>query len=143
MASSALLLTLALLMLALGGGAAAAAGPPPNFVFVLADDWGWGDVGFNGLRRGSGFDPTSFAAPSHTPSLDRLATRGVILTDFHTASPVCSPSRAGFMTGRDPARFSIHTALNHNWAANQREGQADFLPPTTPTCRSWRRAWTR
>ena len=88
-------------------------GAAPNFVFVLADDWGWGDVGFNGVRRGAGpgFDPTRYAAPSHTPSLDRLATRGIILTDFHTASPVCSPSRVGFMTGRDPARYGIHTAL--------------------------------
>eukprot|EP00937_MAST-01D_sp_MAST-1D-sp2_P004175 g4175.t1 len=40
------------------------------------------------------------------------------------------------MTGREPARFSIHTALNVNWTANANQGQADFLPPTTPTVTS-------
>ena len=37
------------------------------------------------------------------------------------------------MTGREPARFSIHTALNVNWTANAAQGQADFLPPETVT----------
>ena len=37
------------------------------------------------------------------------------------------------MTGREPARFSIHTALNNNWTANAAEDQADFLPPETTT----------
>ena len=37
------------------------------------------------------------------------------------------------MTGREPARFSIHTALNNNWTANAAQGQADFLPPETVT----------
>ena len=91
----------------------------PNFIFLLADDWGWGDNAFNVGKH----DPI---APSHTPALDALASTGVIFSDFHTASPVCSPSRAGFMTGRDPSRFRIHTALNHNWTANAREGRPIF-----------------
>ena len=37
------------------------------------------------------------------------------------------------MTGREPARFSIHTALNNNWTANAAQGQADYLPPETVT----------
>ena len=82
---------------------AAAAKQRPNFIFVLADDWGWGDNHFNVEH-----DPV---APSHTPNLDALAASGVIFSDFHTASPVCSPSRVGFMTGRDPSRLRIHTAL--------------------------------
>ena len=55
-------------------------------VVVPQDDWGWGDVAFTGSN-----------GPSHTPTLDRLAARGMTFTDFHTASPVCSPSRVGFM----------------------------------------------
>ena len=100
----------------------------PNFIFLLADDWGWGDSTFN-----VGHDPIS---PKHTPNLDRLAARGVIFSDFHTASPVCSPSRAGFMTGRDPSRFRIHTALNKDWATNAKQDQADFLDPKAVTVTS-------
>ena len=85
---------------------------------------GWGDVGFNDQQI------------AHTPNLDRLANTGVIFTDFHTASPVCSPSRVGFLTGRDPARLRIHTALNVNWTANAAEGQANYLDPKVPTITS-------
>ena len=111
-----------LLLLLLSEAAAAGTPAPLNFVFVLADDWGWGDVGFTGSN-----------SVLHTPNLDRIATLGITFTDFHTASPVCSPSRAGFMTGRVPARFSIHTAINVHWSANAQEGQANFLPPAVPT----------
>ena len=62
-----------------------------------------------------------------------MASQGVIFTDFHTASPVCSPSRTGFMTGLDPVRAHVNTALNHNWTANALEGQGNFLDPKTPT----------
>jgi N-acetylgalactosamine-6-sulfatase len=110
-------------------GCCAAALPPTNFVFLLADDWGWGDNTFN-----VGKDPAS-PAP-HTPHLDAMAAQGVIFSDFHTASPVCSPSRAGFMTGRDPSRFRIHTALSGNWAANAAEDQADYLETSVVTVTS-------
>ena len=110
--------------MALLSTAMAAYAGKPNFIFLLADDWGWGDVGFNDRHT------------AHTPHLDRLSGTGVIFTDFHTASPVCSPSRAGFMTGRDPARLHIHTALNVDWDANAAEGQANFLDPTVPTITS-------
>jgi arylsulfatase A-like enzyme len=107
-----------------------AAPKKPNFIFLLADDWGWGDNAFN---TGPNKDPW---APSHTPHLDALASSGVVFSDFHTASPVCSPSRAGFMTGRDPSHFRIHTALNHNWTTNAAQDQADFLDPATTTVTS-------
>lgn len=100
---------------------AAAQSSRPNFIFILADDWGWGDAGFNNPYM------------KHTPNLDKMASRGVIFSDFHTASPVCSPSRVGFMTGRDPARFRIHTALNKDWSRNAVEGQANFLNPSEAT----------
>lgn len=59
----------------------------PNVIVVLADDMGWGDLGCYGS-----------AIP--TPNIDRLAAEGVRLTDCHSASAVCTPSRYALMTGR-------------------------------------------
>lgn len=65
---------------------------PPNVIFILADDMGFGDVacfGNDALR---------------TPSLDRMARRGIALAQHYTASPICAPARAGLLTGRYPHR---------------------------------------
>lgn len=64
-----------------------------NFLFLLADDLGYMDVGFN--------NPNTFYETQH---LDRLARSGMIFTDFYAASQVCSPTRASIMTGKYPAR---------------------------------------
>ncbi|MFK5922896.1 MAG: sulfatase [Verrucomicrobiota bacterium] len=64
-----------------------------NFIFLLADDLGYMDVGFN--------NPNTFYETQH---LDRLARSGMIFTDFYAASQVCSPTRASIMTGKYPAR---------------------------------------
>lgn len=71
----------------------------PNVVLVLTDDLGWGDLGVQGAH---GFS---------TPNLDRLAAEGVRLTDFYAAQPVCSASRAAFLTGCYPNRIGITNAL--------------------------------
>lgn len=65
---------------------------PPNFVILFADDLGWGDLGCYGhpLIR--------------TPHLDRMAAGGARFTSFYAAAPVCTPSRAGLLTGRYPIR---------------------------------------
>ncbi len=68
---------------------------PPNIVFIYADDLGYGDLGCYGGRNS-------------TPNLDALAKGGVRFTDFYSASPVCSPSRAALLTGRYPIRQGIH-----------------------------------
>jgi arylsulfatase A len=71
--------------------------PPkrPNFVVMLCDDLGYGDLG-------------CFGHPIiETPCLDRLAGEGLRLTDCYAAAPVCSPSRAGMLTGRNPYRCNI------------------------------------
>ena len=65
----------------------------PNVVVILADDLGYHDLGFQGSKR------------IKTPHLDRLASGGTIFTDAHTTASVCSPSRAGFITGRYQQRF--------------------------------------
>jgi arylsulfatase A-like enzyme len=76
------------------------AGSPsqPNIVFIIADDLGWADVGFHG-----GNVPT--------PNLGQLLGEGVELRQ-HYVAPVCSPTRAGFITGRYWSRFGITTPTN-------------------------------
>ena len=81
----------------------------PNVVIILADDLGFADVGFNGAKD------------IKTPQLDRLAATGMRLDRFY-ACPVCSPTRAGLMTGRWPIRFGLMKAVIPPWS--------DFgLPP--------------
>lgn len=73
---------------------------PINIVIIYADDLGYGDLGCYGDR------------PSVTPHLDRLASEGVRFTDFYSAQPVCSASRAGLLTGCYPNRLQIVGALS-------------------------------
>src|SRR5688572_15587007 len=82
---------------AAGGAAVAAPRPkrPPNIVFVMADDLGYGDLSCYGRRE------------YRTPNLDRLAAEGVRFTNAYSASPVCTPTRCAFVTGRYPARAAI------------------------------------
>ncbi|XP_042647822.1 arylsulfatase A-like [Tyto alba] len=85
----------ALVLLALRG----AAGARPSFVLLLADDLGFGDLG-------------SYGHPSSaTPSLDRMASRGLRFTDFYSSSPVCSPSRAALLTGRFQMRSGVYPGV--------------------------------
>jgi len=76
----------------------AAEAPRPNFIFIMADDLGWADVAFHG-----GNTPT--------PNLDALASRSLELTQ-HYVAPVCSPTRAGLLTGRYWSRFGVTTPQN-------------------------------
>ena len=92
-----LFLTLLLVLGALTAGRVGAATPPPNIVLIYADDLGYGDLGSYGHHT------------IRTPHLDRLAAEGVRFTDFYSPSPLCSPSRAGLMTGRTPFRTGIRS----------------------------------
>ena len=74
---------------------------PPNIVIFLADDLGWADLGFRG-------------SPIETPALDRLAREGTELYRFYT-TPICSPSRAALMTGRDPVRLGVVYSVILPW----------------------------
>lgn len=95
-----LLVFLTLVVVGIGTPALAAAegAKRPNVLLLLADDLGWGDVGFNGR--------TEWA----TPNLDRLASRGTTFKRFYTAAVVCAPSRAALMTGR----YTIHNGVSRN-----------------------------
>jgi arylsulfatase A-like enzyme len=103
-------------------GAFAAEAPPklPSIVFILADDLGPGDLGCYG---GS-------AVP--TPQIDRLAREGTRFTQFYSAAPICSPSRAGLLTGQFPGRWRI-TSFMQTRAGNRGCEQADFLDPAAPS----------
>ena len=82
----------------------ATAAPPterPNIVILLADDLGWRDVGYHGGKI-------------DTPNIDRLAREGVRLENFHVC-PLCSPTRAGLMTGRWPIRYGMGESVITPW----------------------------
>ncbi|MDX2178589.1 MAG: sulfatase [Bryobacteraceae bacterium] len=71
----------------------------PNFVFILMDDMGWRDTGYNG---------STFY---ETPNIDALSKSGMTFTDGYSACPVCSPTRAAIMTGKYPARTGVTVHL--------------------------------
>ena len=71
----------------------------PNIVIMMADDLGYGDIG-------------AYGAPIRTPHIDQLAKDGLLLTDYYSAAPNCSPARAGLLTGRTPARTGIYDYID-------------------------------
>lgn len=85
---------------------AAAAETPPNLVVIMTDDQGYGDTGFNGCKD------------IPTPNMDAIAANGVRFTDGYVCYSVCSPSRAGFLTGRYPQRFGHER--NPQWSPTNR-----------------------
>ncbi len=82
-------------------GAEAANNEKMNVVIILADDLGWGDVGFH-------------FSTVKTPAIDKLAQDGIILDRFYTA-PVSTPTRAGMLTGRYPNRFGLRETVIPPW----------------------------
>ena len=90
---------------------AAAASQPPNFVFLMADDFGYGDVSYNGGK-------------AETPNIDNMAqgTHSLRLTRYYSGGPVCSPTRGTLLTGRNHNRYCI-------WTANAGNNCNDFDCP--------------
>lgn len=82
----------------------------PNIVVILADDLGYGDVSCYG---NPGYE---------TPHIDRLAKQGMRFTDFHSSGPVCSPTRAGLLTGRYQQRAGIPAVINADPHENRHHG---------------------
>ncbi|KAJ8303127.1 hypothetical protein KUTeg_019523 [Tegillarca granosa] len=73
----------------------------PNFIIMLMDDMGWGDLGVFG-------EPNK-----ETPNLDQMAAEGMLFPDFYSANPLCSPSRAALLSGRLPIRNGFYTTNAH------------------------------
>lgn len=86
----------------------------PNIIFILADDLGWRELGCDGNEF------------NETPNLDRLAKEGMRFTQAYASAPVCSPTRAAFMTGQWPARLRITDYLGP-------QEPDKFLNPSVPT----------
>ena len=88
--------------------------PPPNIVFIFADDMGYGDVVAHNPERGK----------IPTPHMDQMAKEGMLFTDAHTSSSVCTPSRYSLMTGR------------YNWRTKKQAGVLNgYGKPLIPTSR--------
>lgn len=73
----------------------------PNIVFILADDLGYGDVGYN------------LSTVINTPNLDTLAGQGVVFTNFYAPASICTPSRFGFLSGRYALRQGLAYPFHH------------------------------
>ena len=93
-------------------GPGCAAEPPPNFIVILADDLGYGDLGCYGNEA------------NRTPHLDRLAAEGLRFTDFHSNGAMCSPTRAALLTGLYQQRFG----RQFESALSGRRGRDEGLP---------------
>ena len=83
--------------------------PRPNIVVIMADDLGYGDL-------------SSYDGWIETPALDAMASEGVRFTDFHSSGAVCSPTRAGLLTGRYQQRAGIPNVIYANPAWNRHHG---------------------
>ncbi len=91
-----------------------AADARPNIIIMVADDIGWSDVGFHG-------------GDIDTPSLDLLAAEGVELSRFYS-TPICSPTRAALMTGRDPMRLGVVYGVIMPWMNAGIHPEEHFMP---------------
>lgn len=94
----------------------------PNFVFILADDLGYADLGCYGGRT-----PCS-------PNLDRMAAQGLRFTDGYSNSPVCSPTRFALATGR--FQYRLRGGADEPIASRARGSEILGLPPEHPTLAS-------
>jgi uncharacterized sulfatase len=91
----------------------------PNFLFILADDFGWSQLGCYGSDY------------YETPNIDRLAAQGMRFTDAYAACPVCSPTRASIMTGKYPARLHLTDFIaggNYPYEKYKQPDWQKFLP---------------
>jgi arylsulfatase A-like enzyme len=103
-------------ILLLLSAAAALALERPNIVIFLADDLGWNNVGYHGSQIA-------------TPNIDRLSREGMQLDKFYVY-PVCSPTRAGFMTGRSSMRTGVMYTVIRPWSSYGLPTDEHILPQT-------------
>src|SRR5947208_15869589 len=112
---------IALLICCLTAPAFAADAHRPNFVYILCDDLGYGDI-----------KALNAEGKIATPNVDRLAAQGMAFTDAHSSSAVCSPTRYGIMTGRYNWRTRLQSGVLGGYSppliAPDRLTVADVLP---------------
>ena len=96
--------------------AARARSAKPNIVFILADDLGYGDV--------HAFNPKSNIA---TPNLDSVAQQGMMFTDAHSGSAVCTPTRYGVLTGRYCWRSRLKSGVLNGYSSHLIDPQRDTV----------------
>jgi len=99
--------SLCVALLALSAVSCSEKEPTPNIIYILVDDLGYGDVGFNGQTK------------LETPNIDQLAANGMIFSQHYAGAPVCAPSRSALLTGKHTG----HTPVRGN-AEVMPEGQA-------------------
>ena len=108
-----------LILAAILGSTMLRAAEKPHVIFILVDDMGWSD-------------PSCYGGQVPTPAMDKLAAEGMRFARFYTASPICSASRCGIITGQFPARWKITSYLQAK-AGNAQCEQANFLDPEAPS----------
>jgi len=97
--------------------------PPPNFLIILVDDLGYGDLGADLSGIGG-------REKHRTPHISRLAAGGLVLTEGYAAAPNCAPSRASLQTGRTTPRHGIYTV---GTAARGKPHQRELVPVQNTT----------
>ena len=86
----------------------------PNVIIFLVDDLGWADISLRG-------------APFQTPNIDSIFEEGISLNRFYT-TPICSPTRAALMTGRDPLKLGVAYSVIMPWMNNGIHTDEHFMP---------------
>lgn len=89
----------------------------PNIIFIFIDDMGYSDLSYCKIA---------------TPNIDRIAKEGIMFTNFYVASPICSPSRVGVLTGQYPSRHRITSFLASS-KRNANRGMVNYLDPEAPS----------
>jgi arylsulfatase A len=102
---------------------------PPNFLLIVVDDLGFGDiVALRGDRPWTNAVPVpEGVSPPRTPHLDALAASGRVLTDFYSNASLCSPTRAALLTARYQQRSGVSSVLGQLGRALDRVGKGDVF----------------
>src|SRR5436189_4855834 len=89
----------------------------PNIIYIMADDMGYADLSCYGRKD------------YQTPNLDKLASQGLKFVNAYTGAPLCTPTRASFMTGRYPARTPV--GLIEPLAGSKQDSAIGLTPDQT------------
>ncbi|NND06160.1 MAG: sulfatase-like hydrolase/transferase [Saprospiraceae bacterium] len=128
---SSLIFTGLMVLLALVNSDSVASDKRPNFIFIFCDDLGWADLPAHGHQSVTAHGGWLVRGELKMPNVDRMAAEGTIFSQFYVNAGVCSPSRAGMMTGQFPGSLGIHDYLG-NPKQNKAHGIPDWVEPSIP-----------